>query len=131
MSLLRYRQVLGASSEDAGFLPDLFIDADRKYTIFPGRFFGLAGLGEFHLDLAELGDNRERALTAARRALAGILLFKIERPGGLAFPGDSLARISCDFGTGSAGIALFLHRLLNGGGPAFMLDELLDGFDGR
>ncbi|HEY0515126.1 MAG TPA: class III lanthionine synthetase LanKC [Thermoanaerobaculia bacterium] len=126
MTLLRYRQALGDSIAETSLLPDLFIDVDRKYTIFPGRFFGLAGLGEFHLDLAELGEDRELALTAARRALAGILLFQLPRPGGLAFPGDSLARISCDFGTGSAGIALFVHRLLKGGRPAFMLDELLE-----
>jgi hypothetical protein len=125
MTLLRYRQEFGDSFAETGLVSDLFIDADRKYTIFPGRFFGLAGLGEFHLDLSELGGDRELALTAARRALAGILLFQLPRPGGLAFPGDSLARISCDFGTGSAGIALFVHRLLKGGGPAFMLDELL------
>ncbi|HEY2295783.1 MAG TPA: class III lanthionine synthetase LanKC [Thermoanaerobaculia bacterium] len=102
MTLLRYRRALGDLIPETGLLPDLFIDADRKYTIFPGRFFGLAGLGELHLDLAESGDDRELALTAARRALAGILLFQLPRPGGLAFPGDSLARISCDLGSAPA-----------------------------
>lgn len=125
MVLLRYCLVLGDAAGEISILPDVFVDADRKYTIFPGRFFGLAGLGEFHLDLAESEDDPERALTAARRALAGILLFQVPRQSGLAFPGEGLARISCDFGTGSAGIALFIHRLLKGGGSAFMLDELL------
>jgi hypothetical protein len=47
----------------------------------------------------------------------------------MAFPGDTLSRVSCDYGTGSAGIALFIHRLLHGGATDFMLDELLEGRD--
>jgi hypothetical protein len=46
--------------------------------------------------------------------------------GTIAFPSESLARISCDFGTGGAGIALFIHRLLTQSAPSFMLDELLE-----
>jgi hypothetical protein len=56
-----------------------------------------------------------------------VLLFRIERQQGTAFPGDTLSRISCDYGTGSAGIALFADRLVKDGPPAFMLDELLPG----
>jgi hypothetical protein len=126
MVLLRYLRALGEARHEA-LLAGLDGDTDRKYTIFPGRFFGLAGIGDFHLDRALLGHDRdrERALLAARKALSGILLFRVERAAGTAFPGESRTRISCDFGTGGAGIALFLHRLLTGGGPAFMLDELL------
>ena len=44
---------------------------------------------------------------------------------GIAFPGDSLSRLSCDYGTGSAGVALFLNRLLGRQKSDFMLDPLL------
>ncbi len=125
MVLLRYRRVLGDPVYGTSLIEDLLIDTDRKYTIFPGRSFGLAGIGELYLDLAAMDGDRERALAGAWKALSGILLFRLEKEGGLAFPGETLARISCDFGTGGAGIALFLHRLLRGGPPPFMLDELL------
>ncbi len=123
--LLRYRRVLGDPAYGTSILDDLLIDTDRKYTIFPGWFFGLAGIGDFYLDLAELGEDREVALAGARKVLSGIRLFQLEREAGIAFPGETLSRISCDYGTGGAGIALFLHRLLHGGGPAFLLDELI------
>jgi hypothetical protein len=58
---------------------------------------------------------------------SGISLFRVDRPTGTAFPGEELIRLSCDYGTGSAGIALFLHRLLNGGPTPYMVDELLAG----
>jgi len=125
MVLLRYWKVLGDANY-ASTLSDLLIDTERKYTIFPGWFFGQAGMGEFYLDLAELGWNEEESLRAARKVLAGLLLFRLEREEGLAFPGESLTRISCDFGTGSAGVAHFIHRLASRGAPLFMLDELLE-----
>ncbi len=124
IALLRYLAVADDPLH-ADLLSGLFPDANRKYTIFPGRFFGLAGIGDFHLDLAAFGRHREEARAGAERALAGLLLFRLERESGIAFPGESRSRISCDFGTGGAGIALFLHRLRHGGGPIFMLDELL------
>jgi serine/threonine protein kinase len=125
MAFLRYRRVLGDPSYGTALLEDLLIDTDRKYTIFPGRFFGLAGIGELYLDLAAMDGGSGRALAGARKAWSGIQLFRLEKDAGLAFPGETLARISCDYGTGSAGIALFLHRLLRGGAAAFLLDELL------
>jgi serine/threonine protein kinase len=131
MVLLRYAQVLRDPGYGMSLLEGLLVDADRKYTLFPGRFFGLAGIGELHLDVAHLGRDREQALAGARKALAGIQLFQLERDAGIAFPGETLARISCDYGTGSAGIVLFLHRLLHGGQPAFMLDELLERRSGK
>jgi hypothetical protein len=124
--LLRYRRVLGDPAYGTKILDDLLIDTDRKYTIFPGWFFGLAGIGDFYLDLAEMGGDREAALAGAHKVLSGIRLFQLEREDGIAFPGETLSRISCDFGTGGAGIALFLHRLLHGGRPAYLLDELID-----
>jgi serine/threonine protein kinase len=126
ISLLRYWRALDEPHYKQ-LVDDILIDTDRKYTIFPSFFFGLAGIGDFYIDLAMLGEENEResALLGARKALAGLLLYRLEREGGLAFPGESLSRISCDFGTGSAGIAFFLHRYMTQDKPLFMLDELL------
>jgi serine/threonine protein kinase len=105
----------------------IILDADRKYAIFPSQFFGLAGLGEFFIDMAHFNPDNPAHIASAWKAAAGALLFKLERPEGIAFPGEQLMRISCDYGTGSAGIGLFLHRLVHGGPAPFMLDELLSG----
>lgn len=112
----RYRAALDA----------LFPDTDRKYAIFPGRFIGLAGIGEFLLDLRKEPEYEERAQAALERLVTGLLLFQVESADGLAFPGYELFRLSCDLGTGSAGIALFLHRYLTDGPHEFLADELLE-----
>ncbi len=126
-AVVRFLKVVG-ESEYRDVLDKLIVDADRKYTIFPSRFFGLAGLGDFFLDMAQLDDGRdaEMYIEKARKAAAGILLFQVQRPTGIAFPGEELMRLSCDYGTGSAGILLFLHRLIHGGPSPFMLDALLN-----
>lgn len=124
MALLRYMQVVPDAPYRELF-DRLTIDCDRKYSIFPGRFFGLSGIGEFCLDWERFGSDREHARNAARKNLSGTLLYQVDRGDkGMAFPGDTLSRVSCDFGTGSAGIALFIHRYLHGGDTDFMLDEL-------
>lgn len=105
-------------------LEKIFIECDRKYAVFPGQFMGLSGLGEFSLDLHDLF-GESRFLRAAEKAARGVMLFRVER-NGIAFPGDQLARLSCDYGTGSAGVALFLNRIVNRTGPHFMLDSLFD-----
>lgn len=122
--LLRYWHIMG---EERYFnsLEKIHIDCNRKYAIFPGYFFGLAGIGEYYLDLARFPHWEDLALTATRRLLAGCSLFHMERKTGAAYPGESLSRISCDFGTGGPGIALVMHRYLTRCGPSFMLDELL------
>jgi hypothetical protein len=105
-------------------LERVFIESDRKYAVFPGQFMGLAGLGEFSLDLCDLlGETR--FFQGAEKVARGIMLFRVERKG-IAFPGDQLARLSCDYGTGSSGIALFLNRLTRRHGPNFMLDSLFN-----
>ena len=105
-------------------MPDTF----RDYTAFPTLFTGLAGLGDLQLDVFGFtGDDRYRS--EAIQITEGILRFQIEKPDGIAFPGEQLTRISTDFGSGSAGIALFLSRLANEENkhPSFnfMLDDLL------
>ena len=104
----------------------IFVDCDRKYTLFPGRDEGLAGIGEFLLD-AHLETGDAKYLRAARRTAAGLTVFRVEEADGLAYPGDGLARLSCDLATGSAGIMLFLDRLARPRLADFMLDALLGG----
>lgn len=106
------------------FIPDTF----RKYTAFPSLFLGLAGLGNTLLDVYDFtGD--EYYLQKAQLVAKGVSLFSIKRASGIAFPGHQLYRISTDFGTGSAGIALFYHRLAHAdqrlGDFNFTLDQLL------
>lgn len=128
-ALVRYWAVTRDERYGA-LLARLAEDACRKYTSFPGLFRGLAGLGNLLLDLFDLtGDERYRH--EAERVAEGILLFRVHRPAGVAFPGEQLMRISTDFGTGSAGIGLFLHRLAcaddRPGNFNFTLDQLLPG----
>jgi hypothetical protein len=131
---VRYVRVTGDESLRP-YLDGIYGDVARKYAAFPGRFFGLAGLGACLLDFADFERDSERYLESARRVAAGIRLFEVKRTDcGCGFPGFDLWKISCDYGTGGAGIALFFHRLMKRAKPEFMLDELLaepgEPFDG-
>jgi hypothetical protein len=68
----------------------------------------------------------KQALDIARKVAAGIDLFRVNKPEGIAFPGDELVRLSCDFGTGSIGIAVFLNRLASPKPPMFHLDQTFE-----
>ncbi|MFJ5229463.1 class III lanthionine synthetase LanKC [Kitasatospora sp. NPDC088391] len=97
--------------ELAALAEDLLLDSARRYAVFPHLAHGLAGLGNVLLDAGELL-GEERWLAEARRVADGILLSRIEHPGGgIGFPGEQALRESCDLATGSIGIALFLDRL--------------------
>ncbi len=121
-ALLRYYRFLREERyRDA--LEKIFIDTNRKYAVFPGLFMGLAGLGEFLLDLHQLTGER-RHLDGAYRIASGLSLFKIEKEEGIAFPGDGLVRICCDWATGSAGVGHFFHRLVHKDEGSFQLDQL-------
>ena len=108
-------------------LDGIVLDADTKYASFCGFFIGLAGIGQFFQDAQRiLGEPRFGV--AARHVADGVNLFQIRRPGGIAFPGDGGFRISCDFATGGAGVAVVLDGLMAPTKEApFMLDELLPG----
>ncbi|MGY3228924.1 putative Ser/Thr protein kinase [Luteibacter sp. HA06] len=95
----------------------------RPYAIYPQKAFGLAGVGDFLIDMANHGIDEAECMAGAHRVARGVLLFQLNRgDGGIAFPGDELWKISCDYFTGSAGIALFLHRLHSRAAPEFFLD---------
>lgn len=106
----------------------LAVDCSRKYVAFPGLFQGHSGLGNFLLDLHEF-TGEERYLQEAHRTARGASLYAIQRSTGVAFPGHQLMRNCMDFATGSAGVALFLHRLAKAkekpGDFNFTLDSLL------
>lgn len=123
MATVRFQRVV-RSPRYQSILEQIFIDTDRKYAVLPGRFSGLAGLGEFLLDMYDLNGER-RFLESADKVAEGIMHFRVQR-NGTAFPGELLSRLCCDYGTGSAGIALFLNRLLGRQKNDFMLDELFE-----
>jgi tRNA A-37 threonylcarbamoyl transferase component Bud32 len=127
-ALIRY---LAVAPDDIleDWVPTLASDACRKYASFPQLFHGLAGLGNFLLDVwAQTGE--DRYLAEAWQVAEGVQLFRIDRAEGLAFPGEQAVRESADFATGAAGVGLFLHRLLSAGKGIsdnfnFVVDELL------
>ena len=123
--ILRYYQVLGTERYRV-LLDDIRQEMNRKHAIYPGRGFGLASLGELLLDMAYAGIEAEKSREMAAKVASGIVLFQLDKGDqGIAFPGADLWKISCDYFSGSAGIALFLHRLLHPGPADFMLDELI------
>ena len=92
--------------------------AATKYALFPGQFLGLSGIGEFFIDLYNF-TGQEKYLNDAFKVAEGVLLYQVKRPEGLAWPGEELLRICTDYGTGSAGIGMFLNRLVNPAGRWF------------
>lgn len=88
---------------------------------------GNAGYGEFLLDLAQfLGEESYRH--AAYYHAEAILPHALHVPDGIAFAGSDHYRICCDYSTGSAGIGVFIDRLLCGKSRFMMLDEAVPQF---
>ncbi|MCD9189245.1 MAG: class III lanthionine synthetase LanKC [Pyrinomonadaceae bacterium] len=108
-AVVRYSRLLG-EEKYRKTIDEIFLDTNRKYAIYPGLNRGLAGLGDFLVDLYNLTKKQEH-LDGAYRIASGILLSKIKREAGIAYPGEGLLKISCDYATGSAGIGRFLRRL--------------------
>lgn len=110
-------------------LDKIFIDTNRKYAVFPNHDKGLAGLGEFNLDLYQVTQDPQH-FRGAMRIANGISLFRVESSKGITFPGMPLTRISCDFATGSSGIGHFLFRLAHPETESpFVLDSLFKSKD--
>lgn len=109
LAVIRYYRLL-AEQRYSELLDKIFLDTAKKYALFPGFFKGMSGLGEFLLDLYRLTNNPGH-LEGTYRVATGLSLFRIPRKQGLAFPGDMLRKISCDYGTGGAGVGHFFHRL--------------------
>lgn len=127
-TLMRYL-VVAPDPTLQGWVAYLGSNLSHKYAVFPQLFHGLAGLGNALLDIWEVSGD-ERYLGEAWQVAEGILLFRIDRPEGVSFPGEQAIRESADFGTGAAGIGLYLDRLVKAdagilGNFNFVVDELL------
>ena len=112
-------------------LDGIIADCTRTYTAHTGLFTGLAGMANFLVDAyAAVGD--AHLLARAQQAARGLLLFAVDRPKGTAFPGDQGLRLSCDYATGSAGVALTLHRVAHPDLPNFnfVVDSLIPAATG-
>lgn len=96
-------------------------DAARTYAAAPGLFHGMAGMGNFLLDLYQF-TGQPIYLQQAQHAGQTTALFGVNRGSGIAFPGRNATQLTMDFGTGTAGIALLLHRLAHA-------DERSDNFN--
>lgn len=121
---LRYWEVTH-NDKYADLIDSIHIDCNRKYTIFSGYFFGCSGITDFYMDLRKHQRWADIADKAINRLFSGTMLFALEREEGIAFPGESASRISCDYGTGSAGVAWMMHRYINDTPAPFMLDDLI------
>lgn len=133
-TLVRYLNVAPDRSL-RGWLEPIVSSVTRKYAMFPQLFHGLAGMGNLLLDVWE-STSDERYLSEAWQIAEGVLLFRMERPEGLGFPGEQAIRESADLATGAAGVGLFLDRLLKaerhtGGNFNFVIDELLPSWPAR
>lgn len=118
-AFLRCADLLGEPSLLA-FAEEAAQYAFCKWTVLPSLFSGVSGIGELMIDLfLKTGD--ERYLNRAHTIAETIQIYALPKPEGTAFPGRMLIRLSTDLATGSAGIGLFLHRLLDPG-PRHFLD---------
>jgi lantibiotic modifying enzyme len=101
---------------------ELAEEAFVVHSVVPGQFIGLAGIGEFMLDVYA-ATGRTQFYDSALQIAESVLRFGIDRPEGLAFPGRSLSKISNDYGTGSAGVGCFLARLSSGRAERYFFDS--------
>ncbi len=126
-ALVRFLHV-GRAQAWRATLPLLVADTRRVLSAHPGLFSGLAGLGNFLLDCAQFGQGDDGScLAAAADCARSVVAQGMVGPSGTRYPGDLMHKESADFGTGAAGIALFLHRLSEGTGNFnFLLDTLLE-----
>ncbi|MFC0627040.1 class III lanthionine synthetase LanKC [Kribbella deserti] len=86
------------------------------FTVNPGLFSGMSGLIEFLLDSQAVLPAEEDFLDlAVNRLFEQVLALRCVDESGTGFPGDGLMRQSCDVASGSAGVAMMLHRLQTGG----------------
>ncbi len=126
--LLRY----GWIDQVRPILNDLY----RKYSVLPGYLFGISGAIDTFID-AYLFTKQTIYLSKLKRPLEGLRIVHLfepksmtnliptdEIPDGMAVSGEGLLRISCDFGTGCAGVLRVLHRVIHMDDADFMLDEV-------
>ncbi|MFD6421092.1 lanthionine synthetase LanC family protein [Streptomyces sp. NPDC060198] len=95
----------------AAAMPRLLPVMDVTYTVMPGLFQGLSGLGFALADHAAVTGSTESRAAAVRTARK-LFGYAVPHATGTRFPGDQLLRLSADLWSGSAGVLLFLTELL-------------------
>jgi hypothetical protein len=105
-------------------LDSVIADVHRKYSGYPGLMFGLTGFLDVLTDAQRYsGDDKYGVM--AKLPLQGLRdLYLFDTPQGLAAPGENLFRVSCDYGTGLAGMMYTLHRHAHLGADNLTLDWL-------
>ncbi|MEM9290832.1 MAG: class III lanthionine synthetase LanKC [Acidobacteriota bacterium] len=99
----------------------------ERYTNKLWYDYGLAGYGEYLLDMYYFQKDKKYWNAAAYLAEA-VMLHRFKKPEGYIFLGENHHKFCCDFSMGSAGIGLFLHRVLNPDrGRITLPDHLLQG----
>lgn len=100
----------------APHLSALTLAAQPEFVLEPGLFQGRAGLLLALSGIpAGAGDDEDAALARVRERHERLLaLHAIPRPDGIGFPGRALLRLSCDLGTGAAGVLWALAALRDG-----------------
>jgi hypothetical protein len=94
----------------------------RKYAAFSGLLFGLSGFVDTLTDASILTGN-SRYLEMAKKPISGLdQIYLIRESGGIFVPGDGLLRVSCDYGTGVAGVMRSLFRYRWSDKADFFLD---------
>lgn len=89
-------------------------DVARNVSVFPGWLYGLAGMADT-LHLAAHAAGLADITRQAAAPLEGLLdLYVLRTQSGFAVPGEHLLRLSCDYGTGVAGVMHTLHRIASG-----------------
>ncbi len=111
IGLAARRYVSHRDDDSVAHVPEAIrVALTAEYVVFPGFLNGRAGL---LAALASLdGDDRigRRAVDTQVRRLGW---HAVPYGGGLAFPGDGLAKLSMDLGTGTAGVLLAVHAALH------------------
>ncbi|ODU49324.1 MAG: hypothetical protein ABT07_04765 [Microbacterium sp. SCN 70-10] len=90
--------------------------AEPEFVLEPGLFQGRAGLLLFLAGMPRPADGTEDAAVARARVRheRSLALHAIPRPVGTGYPGRALLRLSCDLGTGSAGVLWALAAVRDG-----------------
>lgn len=126
LGLVALRFFMSTGSPDVlKIVQTLYKESAGGMGVSPGLFSGMAGVANFALDCELMlgsGDQRQRI----HRTVDAIMSVASNEPEGIAFPGDSLSRFSCDYATGGAGVILTLGRMnRNEGNPNYFCDQVL------
>lgn len=122
--VLRYYAVTG-DSQYLDFIHAVKSSVASKYTINSGLFSGVSGLGNYLLDVYDFLHDQSYYHLACQAA-AALKTFVVQREEGICFPANNRTKVNTDYADGSAGTALFLQRLAEGGENFnFMSDQLI------